>query len=337
MKETKHANIPIFIPHLGCPNQCVFCDQRTISGKNSFSEEDVVSLIEEATKTLGDRKAEIAFFGGSFTGIDRKLMVRLLDIAEGYVKSGVAVGIRMSTRPDYIDSEIIGILSRYTITEVELGIQSMTDDVLTRSKRGHSSDDTRKACALLKESGIKFVGQMMLGLPFSTLEDELYCAEEICKMGAVASRIYPTVVFKNTELEKMIKDVYIPLSIEEATLRGSSVLEVFVKHNVKCLRIGLCDSEMLHSDEKYAAGPLHPAIGELIKSELYRRIIERNLETVSSLSEIIIEIPLGATSMCVGQKGKNREYFERKTGALVKFRENSTIDAYTVRITELHK
>ncbi|MCQ2456803.1 MAG: radical SAM protein, partial [Clostridia bacterium] len=168
----RHANVPVFIPHLGCPNMCVFCDQKTISGTECFSEEKVDREIREALATIGNRSAEIAFFGGSFTGIDRGLMIRLLDTAEKYVASGEVIGIRMSTRPDYIDEEIIDVLGRYTVTEVELGVQSMSDAVLKASKRGHTSETTERACALLKAAGIPFVGQMMIGLPGADGESE---------------------------------------------------------------------------------------------------------------------------------------------------------------------
>ena len=160
----KHANIPLFVVHMGCPNQCVFCNQRLISGTSSFSADNAEEQIERALTTLSGtgRQAEIAFFGGSFTGIERSLMVGLLDTAQKYVEQGYVSGIRMSTRPDYIDADILAILSRYTVSCVELGIQSMSDSVLRITKRGHTAEDTRRACRLLTESGIPFAGQMML-------------------------------------------------------------------------------------------------------------------------------------------------------------------------------
>ena len=138
-KENRHINIPVFIPHLGCPNQCVFCNQRFISGTQEFNISKVRSLIESALSTIGENTtAQIAFFGGSFTGIDLGLMRELLDIAESYIKAGKAESIRLSTRPDYISEEILDILSEYHVTTIELGIQSVSDEVLLSSKRGHS-------------------------------------------------------------------------------------------------------------------------------------------------------------------------------------------------------
>lgn len=291
----KHVNIPIFIPHLGCPNQCIFCNQKYISGTICFDESCVDRIIEDVLSTTSvSDQCEIAFFGGSFTGIDRELMIRLLDKAQGYVNKGQVVGIRMSTRPDYINEEIIKILKKYTISFVELGIQTMNDDVLSCLKRGHTKNDTILATQLLKKASIKYVGQMMIGLPGATLDDEINTANEICKLGACASRIYPTLVFKNTELEGITRRRdYIPLTIEEAVTRSASVLSVFVENNVPCIRIGLCESDNLHSDDTYFAGPNSPSIGEMVKSRLYLNLIVKKIECADAFSTdtLIIECP----------------------------------------------
>ena len=279
----KHINIPVFIPHLGCQNQCIFCNQRFISGTYEFSENEVDNIINDVLSTVNTNDlCEIAFFGGSFTGIDRNLMIRLLEKAQKYVNNGQAIGIRMSTRPDYINDEIINILKNYTITWVELGVQSMNDAVLRYLKRGHTANDTYKAIKLLNNANISFVGQMMVGLPFATEEDEIKCAQEICKLGAVATRIYPTIVFKNTELENLTKaGDYKPLSIEEAINRCAHVYKVFVENNVHCLRIGLCESENLHNDNTYYAGPNCASIGEMVKSRFYFEIICQKIDELA--------------------------------------------------------
>ena len=164
-----HRNIPIFIPHLGCPNQCVFCNQRSISGCKEFDREDVRAQIERALSTIPNgTETEIAFFGGSFTGIDRGLMTWLLDTAESYVKDGRVSSIRLSTRPDYITPEILKILSNYSVGTIELGLQSMDDEVLMRTARGHTAKTAREACRAVVEAGFSLVGQMMIGLPAST-------------------------------------------------------------------------------------------------------------------------------------------------------------------------
>ena len=184
----RHINIPIFVPHLGCPHTCVFCNQRSISGHLDFDPVTVRDEIENALSTLGERDAEIAFFGGSFTGIDRSLMLYLLGVAKEYIDSGKVSGIRLSTRPDYIDREILDILRDHGVTAVELGLQSMSDRVLSSCSRGHDSSTAERACALVCEYGFELVGQMMIGLPQSSAEDEIYTAEKLCEMGVMAAR-----------------------------------------------------------------------------------------------------------------------------------------------------
>ena len=209
----KHANIPIFIPHLGCPNQCVFCNQRTISGVNKFDISRVSAQIDEALATVDPScEVEIAFFGGSFTGIDRELMISLLEIAYDYIKRGKVSSVRCSTRPDYISDDILNILKKYGVKTVELGLQSASDKVLLKSKRGHTAYDEERACKMIVNAGLDLVGQMMIGLPGSTLEDELQTARFIVKSGAKGARIYPTVVFYDTELCEMSRrGEYTPL------------------------------------------------------------------------------------------------------------------------------
>ena len=315
----KHINIPIFIPHLGCPNQCVFCNQRSISGVTSFSAESVIPIIEEALSTAPiGAEAEIAFFGGSFTGIDRDLMIKLLQIANGYIKQGRVSSIRCSTRPDYINSEILDILSEYGVGTVELGLQSYSDKVLVASKRGHTSKCEREACELILSRGIRLGGQMMIGLPSATLEDELATARFIAEVGANEARIYPTVVLCDTELCEMAKvGCYMPLALDSAVERSAAALEILIDAGVKILRIGLCDSENLHSDKTYFGGPNHPAIGELVEGEYYYRIIRERLlnEKITSQCAITIYAPVGQTSKIIGQSKKNKIRILREFGA----------------------
>ncbi len=330
-----HVNIPIFIPHLGCPNQCIFCNQRYISGTIQFDETSVEKIINNVLNTIPEGcECEIAFFGGSFTGIDRNLMIRLLDIAQKYVCKRDISGIRMSTRPDYINEDIIDILKNYKISCVELGIQSMRDEILSELKRGHTVADTIKATQLLKSAGIPFVGQMMVGLPSSTREDEIFCAEQICKMGAIASRIYPTLVFNNTELKDLTLDKkYNPLSIEEAVTRSRDVLDVFVKNSVECIRIGLCESDNLHSEETFFAGPNHPSLGEMVKSALYLKKLEENISgRIGKYMEICC--PKGATSQVIGNKRKNIDYLKSAYGfKMIKVVEDNDLSLFDVKIT----
>lgn len=319
MSKIKHRNIPIFIPHLGCPNMCVFCNQRSISGKQSFCRESVVREIDEALATIPpDCKVEIAYFGGSFTGIDRELMIYLLDVAKAYVdnpREGCAhvSGIRMSTRPDYINGEIMEILSRYPVKTVELGLQSMDDEVLRLSKRGHDSIQAENACKMIKNAGYELIGQMMIGLPGSNLEKELATARKICEMGADGARIYPTVTFFDTELAEMTKrGEYRMLEIEDAIIRSKEVLKVFKKNRVECIRIGLCSSDNLGDLTKVMGGANHPALGELVLGEerydhIREMLIEKSKSESLARRTVVLTVPRGETSLTVGQKSKNKK------------------------------
>ncbi len=335
MSHHEHANIPIFIPHLGCPNDCVFCNQRTISGHMSFDPSTVRTEIETSLETLGGREAEIAFFGGSFTGIDRELMIYLLDLAQEYVDAGRVVGIRLSTRPDYINTDILSILSRYTVAAVELGIQSTSNAVLTASRRGHTAEVSESACRAVVESGFNLVGQMMIGLPTATLESELLTADSIVKWGAVAARVYPTVVFRRTELCRMAEaGDYTPLDTETAVRRTAAVLDVFDKSSVKVIRVGLCASENLASDDEVAGGANHPAIGELAMSELYLIRISDAIEKGSFAGErVILSVGVGSTSKAIGQKKRNIIALREKYGVnIVKVLEKNEIFGYNVKL-----
>lgn len=335
----KHSNIPIFIQHMGCPNQCVFCDQHTITGTHSFCEASVRRDIDTALETIGDRDCEIAYFGGSFTGIDREQMLRLLDLAGEYVRQGAVQGIRLSTRPDYISPEIVEILLRYPVTAVELGIQSMDDRVLSTCKRGHTAADTETACVLLQEAKIPFVGQMMIGLPRSNRQTETETVQQICDMGACGARIYPCVVFQKTPLANMVqKGLYTPLSIEEAVERSAAVLEVLDARGVPCLKIGLHDGEGLRSPDTYFAGPHHPALGEMVRSRVYLHKIDDALSLLGQVrgKTIQIEVAPGCVSMAVGQKKVNKRHFLEKTGAKsVRIIENDGLFGYNITVDVL--
>lgn len=332
----KHANIPIFIPHMGCPNFCVFCDQRSISGKQSFCEESVREEIESALATIDKgTRTEIAFFGGSFTGIDRGLMCRLLALAKEYIDKGVVSGIRLSTRPDYIDEEILEILSHYGVTDIELGLQSMDDRVLTYAKRGHDAACAERACRLVKAYGFSLVGQMMIGLPGADADSEKRTAERLCELSVDAVRIYPTVVFRGTELCEMAErgDYLIP-NTEEMIERTKIALRVFVERKIPCLRIGLCASERLSSDEVYG-GASHSAMGELVMGELYYDVICEELDKLGRLEgkSLTLYVAKGDISKAVGQKRKNHERILKKYSLKrLKILEKNEILSYNIII-----
>ncbi len=333
----KHSNIPIFIQHMGCPNQCVFCDQHTITGAHSFCEESVRQDIDAALETIGNRECEIAYFGGSFTGIDRDQMLRLLELAREYTERGAVQGIRLSTRPDYISPEIVEILLQYPICAVELGIQSMDDAVLAASRRGHTAQDTAAACMLLRKAGIPFVGQMMTGLPAANIAIETKTAQQICEMGACGARIYPCIVFQKTPLTHMVETgTYTPMSVEEAVERSAAVLEVFDTYEIPCLKIGLHDGVRLHSPDTYFAGQHHPALGEMVRSRLYLHKIEaalQNFDLPLLKRTIRIGVAKGHVSMAVGQNKENkRRILEKSRAKSVKILENPCLHGYNITV-----
>ena len=318
---SRHVNIPIFIPHLGCPHTCVFCNQRTISGAQHFDVADVDRQISTALATTSEQDtAEIAYFGGSFTGIDRDLMCNLLEIAERYVQRPVqgkarVPGIRMSTRPDYISDEILAILSRYSVRTVELGVQSLDDQVLIASGRGHDAACAERACRMLLDAGYEVVGQTMIGLPGSTPECELETAKELCEIGVQSARIYPTVVFAETALCTMMQaGRYVPLSLDEAVERSAAVLGVFEAHGVRVIRIGLCASDNLSDPHMALAGANHPALGELVHSRLYYQVLREMLIEANALVERV-DIPARELSCAIGQHRQNLLRLREEFGA----------------------
>ena len=314
----KHKNIPIFIPHLGCPNECVFCNQRTISGTRDFDITSVRSLIDRALSTIDRSKTDVqlAFFGGSFTGIDREDMLYLLGIGKEYIDSGKVSSVRLSTRPDYISTEILEILRLHGVRSIELGIQSMSDKVLSVCGRGHTAEQTRRACCIIKEYGFDLVGQMMTSLPASTPEDDRNTAREICRMGATGARIYPTMTFCGTEMENMMKrGEYTPPSLEESVAVCADVFEIFTEAGIEVIRIGLAEGEGLHSDDGIVGGEYHPAMGELVTSEYYRRLLCRQLDSLPfspSEKKAVVYCAPGETSKVIGQKRYNKIFINNE-------------------------
>lgn len=333
---SKHVNIPIFIPHLGCPNNCVFCNQHTISGHGEFELARARREIDEALSTIGEGvPTEIAFFGGSFTGIDRELMIALLELAEEYVRAGRVSEIRLSTRPDYIDTEILSILSRYSVRTVELGLQSLDDGVLSASHRGHDRLCALEACRAVKEAGFSLIGQMMIGLPLSDADKEIATAELICKAGADGARVYPTVVFADTELACMMeRGEYKPLMLDDAVERTKNALAAFDRYGVPCIRVGLCASENLSDASVAIAGANHAAIGEMAMSALYLERISAELDRLAIRGGgVKIYVARGATSKAVGQKKINKVKICEKYGLeWVKVLEKNEIIGYNILV-----
>ncbi len=305
----KHVNIPVFIPHLGCPNDCVFCNQKRISGTSSFNKNDVDSIIKNALSTVDTDNSitEIAFFGGSFTGIDRNDMLYLLEVAHKYIEKKLVSSIRLSTRPDYISNEILEILQAYSVKNIELGLQSMDSEVLRLSKRGHTAEQALNACKLIKKYGFNLIGQMMIGLPGSSLEKELYTAEIIADL-CDGARVYPTVVLRETELCNMARiGEYTPLRLDDTIERTGEVLLIFDKAKKPVIRIGLQSGDELYDPDVVYGGDYHPAIGELAENYVYYKKICKQLENKKTDGkELIVYCAKGCVSKVIGQKKSNK-------------------------------
>ena len=302
---------------------------------SEFSLDAVKNLIDTGLSTCSpDDEVEIAFFGGSFTGIDRELMISLLEIAYSYVESGAVKSVRCSTRPDYINGEILALLKRYGVKTIELGLQSSSDKVLEITKRGHYFEAEQSACRLIVENGFDLVGQMMIGLPGADIDSEIRTAEFIASVGAKGARIYPTVVFRDTELCDMtLNGCYEPLTVEEAVTRSARVLEVFISSGVEVIRIGLQASEGLSSAESYFAGPNHAALGEMVIGEVYYNRILKKLSEINPSDEenITVLVSVGALSKAIGQKKRNKlRLLERYKN--LSFAESAEIPEYEVSV-----
>lgn len=314
----KHANVAIFVPHAGCPRQCSFCNQRHIAGQSRFpTEEDVQSACETAKRTLpAGATAQIAFFGGSFTAIPREDMVRLLKAAAPYVKSGVFSGIRVSTRPDAIDREVLELLKAHGVTTVELGAQSMDDAVLKSCRRGHTARQVTEAAALIREAGLSLGLQMMTGLPGDTDEGALRTARALAPLKPDEVRVYPTLVIDGSPLaEEYRAGTYTPQTLEQAVALCVKLLTFFEEEQgIPVIRLGLHaeDDMMRHC----LAGPWHPAFRELCESRIFREKAENILENCHQ-TEVVLAVNPACVSRMVGHRRENLIAFA-KNGYTVK-------------------
>lgn len=279
----KTYNIPVFVPHRGCPFDCVFCNQKRITGTAcEVTPDDVRETIEKYLRTLPNDGCviETAFFGGSFTGIPIQEQSALLNAAKPFKDSGKILGIRLSTRPDYINKEILDNLLKYGVTTIELGVQSMSDDVLKASNRGHSADTVREAVRLIREYPFKLGLQMMTGLPSDTPEKSIYTANELIRLKPDFVRIYPTLVIRDTYLEEMYKKgEYTPQTVDEAAELCKTLLLMFENAGITVIRIGLQPTYEICENGSVVAGPVHSAFGEVAESKIYLDLMRKQLKS----------------------------------------------------------
>ena len=307
--KTKHANISIFVPHIGCPHKCSFCNQNTITGQSFVPHaSDVIASCEKAISCGVDpENTEIAFFGGSFTAIPKSYMLELLESAYQYVKIGFK-GIRISTRPDAITPEILEILKEYGVTTIELGAQSMDDDVLTLNERGHTASDVITASNLIKEYGFSLGLQMMVGLYGSSIEKDIKTANAIVYLKPSEVRIYPTVILENTKLGDLYKKgEYKTYDIETAVELCSNLLDIFEKNGINVIKLGLHSSQEV--EENMLGGIYHPAFRELCESRRFRNEMEK---LINDVNEYTFTVKSCDISKAIGQQKCNLEYFKQK-------------------------
>ena len=327
-----HAIIPVFIPHKGCPNDCVFCNQKAITARTAdVSPEDVKNLIERYMPTLQGRgleTIEVAFFGGSFTGIPMEEQSAFLAVAKEYKDKGVIHKIHMSTRPDYINEEILDNLKKYDADIIELGVQSFSPEVLKASNRGHEAEDVYKACELIKSYGFELGIQLMIGLPEDSLEKCIYSAKEAVKIGPSIARLYPTIVLNDTELLEMYRrGEYKPMTTEEAVAITKEMYKILDDAGINIIRVGLKSTDLIAEGGEIQGHTYHPAFRQLVEGAIAREQLEEQLQTLLERADPpeAKETP-GIADACtfafvssrpsfsnmIGNSRANKMYFEEK-------------------------
>lgn len=316
----KNYIIPVFVPHFGCKNDCVFCNQRKITGfVDRLDSIEYVGHIEDYLKTIGDpqdKHIEIAFFGGSFTGLDISIQMEYLEIAKKYKDEGKIDSIRLSTRPDYIDKEILDFLKSFGVDIIELGVQSLDEEVLKISKRGHDRKDVEKASELIKDNGFVLGIQIMVGLPGDNEEKYKKTVESVINLKPNIVRIYPVLVIKKTELENMYKSgEYTPVSLNSAIKLSAYGDKKFYLNGIKVIRIGLQATKNISKDFDLIAGPFHPSFRQYVDNYHFLRSFMKILDELKEIKkEIRIRINPRDLSNAIGLNKVNKQLITEKYG-----------------------
>lgn len=333
--SARRSIIPVFVPHLGCPHMCVFCNQRHISGEQRpASADDVRRAITEGIEKIPDgTRITLAFYGGSFTAIPAREQEELLGAALPFLRAGMISDIRLSTRPDAVDGPTLERLRRFGVRTVELGVQSMSEDVLRSSERGHSAEDARRAANLVKDAGFELILQMMTGLPGDTPEKSISTAREFVKLRPDGVRIYPTVIIRDTTLYDMWRaGLYREHTVSEAVELCAKLADIFDESGIPVIRLGLNPTEDLSSGDA-VGGAYHPALGELVLS---RRYLERERALLTSSDagkDVIFGVRRGRVSAAVGQHRSNASAIMSQFGVKsVKFKELDIPDVTVMRL-----
>ncbi len=325
----KHVNVALFVPHYGCPHQCSFCNQRTITGvKKPLMPSDVDDAVSTALKSseIAPQRSEIAFFGGSFTAIDREYMISLLESAYKYVYSGFFKGIRISTRPDCINREILDILKKYGVTSIELGAQSMSDRVLKMNERGHTAADVDNASELIRKYGFELGLQMMTGLFGDDDDTAVMTAEKIVLLNPVTVRIYPAAVLENTRLAYLYRSgEYKPQTVDEAVNLCAKLLRIFYDNNIKVIRVGLHSGGGL--DDGYITGAYHPAFRELCEGQMYLNAVIKKIKENNIKGNVTAFVAPGDVSRMTGQNRRNINFLS-SLGVNLKVKEREGVEKF---------
>lgn len=307
------AILPIFIPHAGCPHQCVFCNQKTISGQKNAVESGAREQIARWLQWLRPSlENEAAFYGGSFTALDSDLQERLLLLTDELLERGIIGSVRLSTRPDYIDDKKLELLRKHGVRLVELGVQSLDDRVLEAAGRGHTAADVVQAMKPLRAYNFKTGLQLMVGMPlqsFSSLQDTV---AQVINLQPDIARIYPLLVIKGTPLaESWGKGEFQPLSLDEAVRQSAWVYDKLTTNGIKVIRVGLQPDDELCAPGNILAGPFHPSMGELVQSFLLRERLTDKLLALKGAERIVISCPAKMESKLRGMKNSNIEYWQQ--------------------------
>lgn len=326
----KHYNIPIFINHVGCPNSCVFCSQQKINGvETDITPDEVKKTVEEYLGYLPkDSDIEVAFFGGTFTGISFELQKKYLEAVKPYIDSGAINGIRLSTRPDSIDDRILTQLKEYGVTAIELGVQSLDQEVLDLTERNYPVVAVKNAVEKIKKYGIAVGIQLMVGLPGSGAEKDYESAKRALAMEPDMVRIYPSLVLSGTKMETMFREgKYFPLTLESAVEITKKIYALFIVNKVNVIRVGLQPSDDLREEGVIVAGPFHAAFRELVESSLYYDFLKEILEKEKKLE---IRCNEKNVSKIIGNKGINRE----KLGNSINVKIDQSVELDEVYVNE---
>lgn len=307
--------LPIFIPHAGCPHQCVFCNQKTISGQKTAALQGAREQIKKLLQWLRpSADNEAAFYGGSFTGLDAELQKQLLSLTDELIANRIIGSVRLSTRPDYISPQALELLQQHHVKLVELGVQSLDNNVLAAAERGHTAEQVSTAVKLLRQYGFKVGLQLMVGMPEQSFASVKETAAKVIELRPDIARIYPLLVIKGTPLEKSYDaGSFVPLSLEEAVEQSTYLYTAMERAGIKVIRIGLQPDEELCSPGNIVAGPFHPAMGELVKSRVVRNQLTPEIAklTAMGIRDIVLCCHPSLESKLRGQKNGNIAYWKK--------------------------